>query len=596
LTGFGRYSRRTPVDAVLLCSAHVHKELNMQELSKSQKARIAIRTFKTLADALTLQGVYKPSGKAGEKLSEALKMLSPEIYGSMTDQRIVELKGLEYVIDRMPHGIENCNRLILTAQEDFHDTSFEKIIPLKRRRVSYAVSNKEMCFVITRGLSEIYDILTHLTFLNIEAQKIYLQACNQADGTSAEWLELERIVTANKNLDGEELDQAIWNLSILLGRTYKETRETYDYLQKNHLQYGANSGLFRIIYTIGKRVMDERQKKQDELTVYFTPSLHEVIGHHKYGTLWAQSLKEQLYELGFHDRPIHIISANMHSVSNTLYGSGALRQAGMEVPADLYEMVRTIRNQARDIISYAAQHGLVVLRDTSGSNIDVHIIDTTQLEETFIHSSMRVDLQFVRERRPVLVVMDYAFGIQAFELMDELLGPCHIPDKVISFDIESISIMGKAGILPGKKGDIMLATAHVMEGTPHNYIVQNDLAASDFDEGVDVYCGPIVTVLGTSLQNRDVLERFHTSSWKAVGLEMEGGHYQRAISAAIIRGHIPQNLKTRYAYYASDNPLVSGQTLASGPMGEDGIVPTYMITKVILQKILNPEANLPALG
>jgi hypothetical protein len=46
-------------------------------------------------------------------------------------------------------------------------------------------------------------------------------------------------------------------------------------------------------------------------------------------------------------------------------------------------------------------------------------------------------------------------------------------------------------------------------------------------------------------------------------------------------------MKTRYAYYASDNPLVSGETLASGPMGQEGIVPTYMITKVILEKILN---------
>ena len=171
--------------------------------------------------------------------------------------------------------------------------------------------------------------------------------------------------------------------------------------------------------------------------------------------------------------------------------------------------------------------------------------------------------------------------------MDELLCPCYFSDKVISYQMESISVMGKAGILPGKKGDIMLATAHVMEGTPHNYIVRNDLSVEDFEKGIDVYSGPMVTVLGTSLQNRDVLERFHTSSWKAVGLEMEGGHYQRAINAAIIQGHINPDLRTRYAYYASDNPLLSGQTLASGPMGEEGIVPTYMISKVILQKILN---------
>ena len=57
---------------------------------------------------------------------------------------------------------------------------------------------------------------------------------------------------------------------------------------------------------------------------------------------------------------------------------------------------------------------------------------------------------------------------------------------------------------------------------------------------------------------------------------MEGGHYQRAINAAIIKGNIPPETKTRYAYYASDNPLKSGQTLASGPMGQDGLAPTYL--------------------
>lgn len=560
----------------------------MQELSKSQKARTAIRTFKTIADALTLQGVYSPSGKTGEKLAEALKMLSPEIYGSMADPRIVELKGLEYVIDRMPCGIERCTRLILTAQEDFQHTAFEKIVPLKRRRVSYAVSAKEMCFVITHGLSEIYDILTHITFLNIEAHKIYHQACNRIDGTTPEWRELERLVLENRQPEGGELDQAIWNLSIVLGRTYKETRETYEYLNHNQQRYGSNSSLFTIVYTIGKRVIDEQEEDRDELTVYFTPSLREMIGQHTYATLWAQSLKETLYALGFKDRPLHVISANMHSIRNILYGSGALKAAGIEVPDDLYQMVRLTRDKSKEVTAYAKLHGFVMHKDKSGSNIDVHIIDTSLLDENDLHPSCAINMAYVRQEKPVIIVMDYAFGTQAFEVMDELLCPCYFADKVVSYQIESISVMGKAGILPGRKGDIMLATAHVMEGTPHNYIVKNDLCAADFENGVDVYSGPMVTVLGTSLQNRDVLERFHTSNWKAVGLEMEGGHYQRAINAAIIQGHIYPEMKTRYAYYASDNPLVSGQTLASGPMGEEGIVPTYMISKVILQKILHP--------
>ena len=560
----------------------------MEELSKSQKARIAIRTFKTLADALTLRGNYKPSGKTGQKLAESLKQFNPEIYGSMSDPRIVELKGLEYVIDRMPRGIEKCNRIILTAQEDFQNTSFEEVVPLKRRRISYVVSEKEICFVITRGLTEIYDILTHITFLHIESQKIS-QQINYKDGhVSEEWHDLEKVVkNGEKELLGAVLDQSIWNLSIILGRTYKETKETYEHLEKHRRCGNHNDGLFQIIYSLGQRCLGELMSETDHLTIYFTPSLHEMIGHHKYASLWARSIKGRLFELGHQNRTIHIISANMHSVKNILYGSGALLENEEDVPEDLYEMIGLVRNQEEKINRYAEKHGYVFLPDHSGSTIDAMIIDTARIDLGTLHPKIDMNVNYHCQQMPVLVIIDYAFGTQAFEVMDELLSPYMLKDKEITFHIESISIMGKAGILPGKKGDIMLATAHVMEGTPHNYIVNNDLMVSDFDDSVDVYCGPMVTVLGTSLQNKDILSRFSTSSWKAIGLEMEGGHYQRAISAAIIQGHIPMNMKTRYAYYASDNPLLSGQTLASGPMGKEGLVPTYMITKVILEKILN---------
>jgi len=559
----------------------------MQELSKSQKARHAIRTFKILADALTLQGAFKPSGKVGERLADALKQLSPEIYGSMSDPRVSELKGLEYVVDRMPKGIENCSRLILTAQEDFQDTSFEKITPLKRRRVSYAVSDTEICFVITTGKSEIYDILTHITFLNIEAQKIYQQVCNRVEGLSAEWADLEKLVKNNRVLDSAELEQAIWNLSIILGRTYKETRATYDYLEKNRKDSDTNNGLFNIIYGIGKRVIQEQKNGDSELTVYFTPSLREMIDHQKYATLWAISIKRTLRDLGLLARPLHIVSANMHSMRNLIYGSGALKASGEAAHSNIYEMVTGLRDSEDLIVQYAKQHGFFFLEDSSGSTIDANIIDLEKVDLDTLHPELNLDIDYLKEHKPVVVVIDYAFGTQAFDIMDELLTPKADGELELKCDFQSVSIMGKAGVLPGNKGDLMLATAHVMEGTANNYIVDNDLARKDFPEDIEVFVGPMVTVLGTSLQNRDVLERFHSSSWRAVGLEMEGGHYQRAISGAIIQGHIKRTMKTRYAYYASDNPMVSGQTLASGPMGVDGIIPTYMISKVILEKIVS---------
>ncbi len=397
------------------------------------------------------------------------------------------------------------------------------------------------------------------------------------------------MVEEGSELEEKQLNKLLWDLSIILGRTYGETRESYENLEKGHLEHNTNNGLFNIIYSIGKRMVSSLEHGDDMLSIHFTPSLQELIGHQRYSALWSQVIRDKLVEKGLQNRPLHIISANMHSVKNVLYGAAALAKNKIEVAANMYDMVSENRDKNDLIDSYALEHGCIFLPDHSGSNIDVQIIDVALAEPASFHPKCKFDEMFIQQEKPVILVMDYAFGAQAFELMDELLTPSMVGGSLLSLNVQSISVMGKAGILPGNKGDIMLANAHIMEGSADNYVVENDLATEDFEGKIDCYTGPMLTVLGTSLQNRDLLERFHKSSWKAVGLEMEGGHYQRAISAAMIQEHIDVTVKTRYAYYASDNPLKSGETLAAGPMGDDGIVPTYKITKVILQKILNPS-------
>ena len=70
--------------------------------------------------------------------------------------------------------------------------------------------------------------------------------------------------------------------------------------------------------------------------------------------------------------------------------------------------------------------------------------------------------------------MDYAFGEQAYETIDELLKPFQeTKDKKVFMNVVSVSIMGKAGILQGGKGDIMIPSAHINEGTGDNYTFEN---------------------------------------------------------------------------------------------------------------------------
>ena len=564
------------------------------ELSLADKSRLAIRTFKTIADAALLRGYYRMGGRTGNTLESALRTLSPEIYGSINDARSIELKGLEYVIDRLPRGIEGCHRIVMTGWEDYEGASFEKIQPLKRRRLSYRISPGEMSFVVTRGHSEIYDILTHITFLYVEAKKVRSKMRDDYGLVTTEWSTLEKHLSATDEMRGKELDQALWNLSLLLGRTFDETKETYLYLENNRREANANSGLFRIIYNMGRCADEEAREKDQAVAVHFTPSLSALILNRTHARKWAAAVKQRLIELGLEKRPLHIISANLHSVINLIYGFAATQnQAGDEYSGDLYEFVRSLRHRSEQVSAFACERGCCLLPDKSGSQIDCQIIDMVEVLSLAPHPELRLDRERIESEQPVLLVMDYAFGEQAFEVMDELLYPWEVNGESHMLNTRSISVIGKAGILPGKKGDIMLATAHVLEGTPHNYIIRNDLNRSDFgdpdfNEHIGIYTGPLITVLGTSLQNRYVLKKFQDSTWGAVGLEMEGGHYQRAINAAFIRGHISGDIKIMYAYYASDNPLKSGQTLASGSMGEEGVRPTYLITRRILEKILGP--------
>ena len=60
----------------------------------------------------------------------------------------------------------------LTAEEGLSFSSFKPIVPAKRRRNCYRIDKDQMVIEVTRGRSEVYDILTHLTFLYIEADKI----------------------------------------------------------------------------------------------------------------------------------------------------------------------------------------------------------------------------------------------------------------------------------------------------------------------------------------------------------------------------------------------------------------------------------------
>lgn len=549
--------------------------------TRARESTNAIERIYITMRHLFIRGFYKPMGISGETLRQSLLTLRPEIYGSIAEEK-VELNGLLYIIERLPIGIEECRYINLTSDEGYSDSHFKAIVPPKRRRNCYRIDEEQMNIEITRGRSEIYDILTHLTFMFIESHKIMKRVIiNEAGHVNRDWQKLEEAIKLREELSQQQREIAITHTANILGRTFLEVNQVYTKFST----LNNPDRFLHIIYSLGKLAIEEEVKNNKRI-ITFSPVLRERLGHHIHGEVWAENIKKTLANHQLLNRRIHIISANMHSVMNTLYAKGAL---GETVDDNnmlaTFEALSKSENHAKrqKVEKYAEEQGMIYIKDESGTNIDVQIFDLKNLQNK--HSQFPIK----DEQDDVVLVMDYAFGEQAYETMDELLKPIKLKGERKFMNVDSISIMGKAGILQGGKGDIMIPNAHLFEGTADNYPFTNELQIEDFQgHGLNVFDGAMVTVLGTSLQNKDILEFFHKSSWRVVGLEMEGAHYQKAIQAsAMLRYNISKNVKVRYAYYASDNPLETGSTLASGGLGTTGVKPTYLITEKILAQIIN---------
>ena len=220
----------------------------MKERTRAQESTGAIERLYISMRHLFSRGFYKPMGVSGETLRKSLLQLRPEIYGSIAEDK-VELNGLIYIIERLPEGIEECQFINLTADEGYKNSHFETIIPPKRRRNCYRIDKDQMNIEITRGRSEIYDILTHLTFLFIESHKIKDKVLiNKGTDCIREWNTLRDIVLYDKSITKDEREVTIAHLGTILGRTYQEVCDIYNTFstEKNPDRF------FQLIYWLGQ--------------------------------------------------------------------------------------------------------------------------------------------------------------------------------------------------------------------------------------------------------------------------------------------------------------------------------------------------------
>ena len=506
-------------------------------------------------------------------LLELYKTLEPALHTHMNDPETLDLEALSYAVRRLPENLTSTLAWYFTDDIPALYTDPSHLFPevataARRRNVWQMLPGKNMV-LLRNGLTDILDFLTCLCLFSVEAQKIRRRlhdpallaklgaCCIDHDDTPFEALDLPFDTDEARGL------ATLWGDAVL-NRLFE--------LTVHHEDWAVNV----------ERQLNNYNSRRSE----------------KWANLVSKAVKD-LTGLDPWDFPadweVHVVSSNTHSVTNCLSPFPGrvenevldwatktkhpyLAQAWDNPRDRLYALLPGFlkANPAR------APHrdderawGILRIDDQATTGIAVQLIDTATLG----HQG---------GSRKFLVNIDYAFGEQAEEIIHNLI-------TLFSRQIRSVNILGKAGALMGKRGDILVPTAFVLQADdafqPLPHPGNLDALRARVPQ-IGIHTGPLLTVAGTLLQNRPLLH-FYRNIWKCVGLEMEGVYYARKVTESIQLGVLDASVRQRYFYYVSDLPLEAGERLSAPLAPTEGIPPLYAITREILSAILPGFSDAP---
>ncbi|KGE71863.1 DUF6909 family protein [Spirochaeta lutea] len=533
-------------------------------------------------------------------LLDIYRSLEPALHRGTVDDTELDLGGLEYAVRRLPENVTRTFAFLLrdelpTAYKRPGDF-FPRVDSTARRRSIWEMLPGKDLVLLRNGMSDLMDFITCLCLYAVEAQKIRkrMYAINGMtrlkqwlqDGAmpgfaparpgSPEYLQQERQLLWTLGFDDQEIDRLyrVWPREL--------TRRIYEIT--NHRE------MFSI--DIRRQKNNYNSRRTEIWTGHVGSAVSELLGCD------AGSLPEGV--------GVHIISSNTHSVTNCLNAwyleeqdriiswakdtGNALLSLDWSNPQDkTYALLRDYFRSFPDRENLAKQagesQGIKTLSGTLSTGIQVQIIDASRLAGTEVDPGIGL---VPRSCKDIIVNIDYAFGEQAEHIIRNLI-------LLFGHRIESVNFLGKAGSLAGKRGDILVPTAFLDQAMDQLYPVPTPARADTqrFTEtlgGIQVHTGPMLTVEGTLLQNRLMLQ-FYRHLWAIIGLEMEGSYYHRQVAESIYTGLLRKQTKQRFYYYVSDLPLAhTTSSLANSLQANEGIPPLYAITREILRQILRiPE-------
>jgi uncharacterized protein DUF6909 len=539
-------------------------------------------------------------------LLDVFREIRPALHQYAAEDRIIDVEALGYSTKRLPNNIYSINTILIKRSVPENFGRFEGITEVPsdvKRRDTYQISDSEIIMVTREDVTDILDLVTLLCSFVIEANKVKEKIIasglvDELEETTPAQVEMPGFtISHDSGMSQARKNQLFTKLAFELGISEEEILE---------LDHGWHGKLLNKMYQIAKYDHDMTIKIHSSIT---------AANMDNRAREWVEDISQALSELELSDRPIHIASSNTHSYVNCL--SGFCREKRYEIElnrlledpknSEFVEDAQRIEGDRTDNLKYQVlraylgadprrkktfedyqkSEGINFLADRRHTGIPVQIIDVGKMDPDKLDPRIRVDKDYVSQEKPVIINFEYAFGEQADKIIGAL---CEEFNK----RIRSVTIMGKAGTLIGGRGCIMIPSYFLNDGKLDVYdlFVPNGVSKKDMQDivPIDVYAdGPMLTVLGTILQNTEML-LFFARRWGVLGLEMEGVPYIKKLKQCHKLGYFRDSLQLYIAYYASDNPTRKGETLARG-LGYEGLVATYGITIGVLSKIFTPPTN-----
>jgi hypothetical protein len=341
---------------------------------------------------------------------------------------------------------------------------------------------------------------------------------------------------------------------------------------------------------------------------------------------WWTELAHHFEETLLEFRPIYLTSSNMTAFSDLLTGFAAqhrdeLIQFALDTKLDGFEarwrqavadrdepgMADLLYHATRDFLKgsesaarrYAemeAQSGILAFSRRQTLDLPAQIIDLRKVSPERMDPRLRLrKIEALRESRAMIVNIEYPLGFAAYHVFSQIAASAR---KILG-----VYILGKAATMSARIGDIMIPNEIFDLHSKNTIYFKNCFSLKDFQEltrNIAVLDRQkALTVRGTFLQNKAMLQEYHRDHFNSV--EMEAGPYLCAVYEHLFPERYPMNATLNLdndaeslydlglLYYASDTPYHRRESLLSRSMGISGVESLYACSAAVLRKIFSRE-------